>query len=81
MHFTEKPLHKETESMMKSIMHELNLEWCGIDIICDDISKSPTEQDTFIILELNGKPWVSGIPEEQIYPTIERLLIKISEVG
>lgn len=79
MHFTEKPLHKETESMMKRIMYELNLEWCGIDIICKDITKSPIEQDQFIILELNGKPGVSNIPEEQIYPAIEHLLMKLSQ--
>lgn len=79
MHFTEKPLHPEIESMMISLMHGLNLEWCGIDIICKDITKSPIEQDQFIILELNGKPGVSNIPEEQIYSTIEHLLMKLSQ--
>jgi cyanophycin synthetase len=48
-------VHKEIEKICALASKAVGKSLVGIDVICDDISQSP-DQETFSILEINGKP-------------------------
>lgn len=48
-------VHKEIEKICALASKAVGKSLVGIDIICDDISQGPS-QETFSILEINGKP-------------------------
>lgn len=47
-------VHPEVKFLAERIARLINLNICGIDVICDDISKSPT--NNFSVIEVNAGP-------------------------
>lgn len=69
-------IHSEWKNLAIEITHRLGLRLCGVDILADDITTSPSD---YIILELNGRPGLNNyaaIGEIQ-RKTVERLYEKV----